>query len=267
MIVRPALGSDWAAGIPRDHAPVCLLLHGWGGNGELVMPWAEAVAERAVCIVPDLPGHGQSAERAFPGVDALRTALLDALAGLTGRPLVLAGWSLGAALALDVAARLDPAPYALVMVGGFARMASGDGYPCGVSPALLKAMLGAYRTLPGRVLAEFADRCFSPSERQSPDFAGVRDRLLTALRAGDTKAMGAALKALAEFDARPAADGLATRVLLVHGTDDAIVPIAASRWLADRLAEAELRELAGAGHALPLTQPGACARALRDVLP
>jgi len=36
--------------------------------------------------------------------------------------------------------------------------------------------------------------------------------------------------------------------LLVHGTDDRIVPLAHARWLADRIARAELWERPGAGH-------------------
>jgi pimeloyl-ACP methyl ester carboxylesterase len=36
--------------------------------------------------------------------------------------------------------------------------------------------------------------------------------------------------------------------LLVHGADDRIVPLAHSRWLADRIARAELWERPGAGH-------------------
>lgn len=42
-------------------------------------------------------------------------------------------------------------------------------------------------------------------------------------------------------------------VLLLHGADDRVVPVAHARWLADRLPDAELRVVPGAGHIAVLT--------------
>jgi 3-oxoadipate enol-lactonase len=44
--------------------------------------------------------------------------------------------------------------------------------------------------------------------------------------------------------------------LVVHGTEDVIVPVENGRRLAARLPNAEYLELEGAGHNLPLEDPG-----------
>ncbi len=85
--------------------PIVTLIHGWGDSrvGALVrLPTLHPLCSRIVAL--DLPGHGEA-----PGVCSLGArevgdikALLDA----TGdeRPIVLMGWSLGAGLAIEIAA-------------------------------------------------------------------------------------------------------------------------------------------------------------------
>jgi pimeloyl-ACP methyl ester carboxylesterase len=52
--------------------------------------------------------------------------------------------------------------------------------------------------------------------------------------------------------------------LVVHGGEDRIVPVENGRRLAARLPRAEYVELAGAGHNLPLEDPGGFVRLVRD---
>lgn len=37
-----------------------IILHGWGSNGDVMMPLAKQLSDRRTCYVPDLPGFGDS---------------------------------------------------------------------------------------------------------------------------------------------------------------------------------------------------------------
>ena len=55
--------------------------------------------------------------------------------------------------------------------------------------------------------------------------------------------------------------------LVVHGTEDWIVPVENGRRLAERLPNARYVELRGRGHNLPLEEPTTFARLVEDFLP
>jgi pimeloyl-ACP methyl ester carboxylesterase len=101
----------------REPAPL-VLLHPWGSTG--AMTWAvlvralEASGRRAVA--PDLPGHGRAAALEFTWSSATASAL-RACDRLSGAPAVLVGLSLGAAVALHVAAEHPDRVAGLVLTG------------------------------------------------------------------------------------------------------------------------------------------------------
>jgi 3-oxoadipate enol-lactonase len=63
-----------------------------------------------------------------------------------------------------------------------------------------------------------------------------------------------------------AVEGIAVPTLVVHGTEDLIVPVENGRMLAERIPGAEYVELAGRGHNLPLEEPDTFARLVQDFL-
>ena len=65
----------------------------------------------------------------------------------------------------------------------------------------------------------------------------------------------AGLEVLATADLREMLPAIDRSVLLIHGDSDLICPLAAARYLAERLPNARLLEFAGVGHAPPLSRP------------
>ena len=61
-------------------------------------------------------------------------------------------------------------------------------------------------------------------------------------------------------------EGIRTPSLVIHGSEDLIVPVENGRTLAERLPNAEYVELAGHGHNLPLEAPETFADAVRGFL-
>ena len=99
-----------------------LLIHGGTVSGDSWKPYIAAFAEHFRLIVPDTPGHGRSgtpdAELSYPGLADDMAALIDALA--LRKPLV-AGYSDGGQIALEIGMRHPALPRALVVGGAFFR--------------------------------------------------------------------------------------------------------------------------------------------------
>lgn len=85
-------------GVPIVH------VHGFGISGTYLMPTARLLADRAVNVVPDLPGYGRSEDPAATlGIPALARTLIDILDALGLEKAVLVGNSMGCPVSLEVA--------------------------------------------------------------------------------------------------------------------------------------------------------------------
>ena len=100
------------------------------------------------------------------------------------------------------------------------------------------------------------------------DAEAGRDRalaeVLSQMNDTDSDRLAAGLSLLREIDLRAAAATIQTPTLLIHGKQDAVVPFAASEWLARTLSRAELLEIGNASHALPLTHAADTANWIAD---
>ena len=191
-----------------------------------------------------------------------RAALAEAAAALGPGPVRLAGWSLGALLALE-AALTEPARWAgLALLSATARFcADGEGHP-GAEPRALRAMQAALGRRRGPVLLDFAAACAAPDGGEA---AGAW-WLAQAERFG-TDALARGLVALGALDLRAGLAALRMPVRMLHGARDRVVPAVAAGAAAARLPDARLTVLPEHGHALPFTAPGDVAALLAGFEP
>ena len=200
---------------------------------------------------------------ALPDVD-LRCARIDlddtvqemarsVLADSPGR-FALAGHSLGAIVALEVARQAPERVTRLALVNASGRAAS-------------PAQQAIWGDLAGRVTnGEFASVADEQALAGLPE--NKRDALGTRSRAmADTVRAEGLLRQLAAQQVRP--DGLVTAaalgvpVLVVGGALDDVCPPDRQRELAEAFADADLVVLEGAGHLVPLEAPAELAQHLR----
>lgn len=205
----------------------------------------------------DLPGYGDTPliRDFMEGADAIAARLQP---GTT-----LAGWSLGAELALAVAARHPAKVGKLVLVAGTASFVQRDDWAHAMPPA---------------VLAEF-------TASVAADVEAVLPRFVVNFNRGDARARAVTVELLKLADPRPNADALTTGLawlrdvdlrdlapqvqaptLLIHGAADPLMPIAAAEALAALIPGARLAVLDGCAHAPFLSRPDDFRAAVRTFL-
>jgi pimeloyl-ACP methyl ester carboxylesterase len=225
--------------------PLTLLaVGGWIGSGEI---WLDLFGELPHwrCVALDHRGTGATTQRGPITVQAMAEdviAVADAL-GLQNR--VLAAESAGAAVALR-AAQLAPQRFIGQVLVGAAWQRAEPGSQDGFIGNLRRDQMGTLRT--------FIDNCLP----ETPSAALRRWALQMLLRAELDDAI-ALLTCRTELPPDRALPRLTLPTLLLHGTQDRIVPVAQSHQLAARLAKAEVLELPGLGHVPIVTAPAAVA--------
>lgn len=227
--------------------PPLALLHGWGMNLRVFDSLRERLAAHFTVTAVDLPGHGRSRWNA-PSHDAQQAALAAVIAPGS----VIAGWSLGGQIALQLAAdktlHRQLQPRALVLLSTTPRFVSGADWPHGLDAAILQGFAAHLVADPHGTVADFL-------ALQVRAVAGAEPLLQTlqrALRAGgeaSTPALRAGLEQLLQNDLRTVASTIELPTLVIAGARDRITPLAAGRALAELMPQAQLLELPRAGHA------------------
>jgi len=221
--------------------PALVFVHGWCCDRSYFEPQVARFTRRHRCIAVDLRGHGLSDKPAdgytVPGF-ADDLAFLCAALGLR-RP-VIVGHSMGAAVALSLAARHPDAVRAIAMLDGAIL------YP-DATAALLRAVEPVLRA-PGYVepFRQMLGVMFMPT-----DDPARRDRIIAAMSAVPQHVALAELQALLSYDG--AADAAACKTLALYvGSHAPVADMARLRALMPHVIPGQT---AGAGHFHQLEVP------------
>jgi pimeloyl-[acyl-carrier protein] methyl ester esterase len=230
--------------------PDLVLVHGWGLHGGI---WDEFVPllEAAFRVTRvDLPGHGRSAWGGQDTLDAMVSAVLEAVPPRAA----WLGWSLGALLAARAALQAPERVSALVMLAGSPCFVRKPGWQSAMLPALLDSFAAQLHDDYDRTLNRFLSLQVRGSEQAGNVLRILRTRLL-AQGEPVPAALQAGLEILRSTDLRAAAGTIACPVLLLMGERDTLVPAAAGTAAAGLFPDARVAVIAGAGHAPFILQP------------
>jgi pimeloyl-ACP methyl ester carboxylesterase len=220
-------------------APV-VFIHGWAANGRVFDTCVAALETTNECHVLDLPGHGTAVEGSWDaGFDTAATAVAEYVSGLNTTPLIV-GWAMGGMLALRTAAEVPTGP--LVCVG---TAAGGPDFQ------------GAFEKMAQRMTRDWPRFVRSSvdvivGDRVSPEMHRFLVDVMT------STPLPVARRTITELSVHdPASWGREVRVpvLLIHGSEDQISPVAVSERLASAGANATLLVYEGSGHAPHLEDP------------
>ena len=237
-------------------------LHGWAMTPAAWQPLIEALGtEDFESHAPVLPGHDGNATNVMPTLAAWADTL--ALALPAGAAVI--GWSLGALLALELARTRPDRVKRLILLGATPCFVSAPDWPHGLDAALVASFTDGYTDQPDQTLRRFlALQTLGDASRR---------QLLPQLEAATVPhaghplpALADGLKILAESDLRLQLAEIEQPVHLIHGSDDALMPLEAAHWIKTALPNARLTVYERCGHALPLSRPEDCAALIRASL-
>jgi magnesium chelatase accessory protein len=263
-------GLRWHVQVMGE-GPVVLLIHGTGASTHSFRKLAPLLVPYYTVVAPDLPGHGftaapsSSAGYSLPGVANGLGALLEVL---NLKPTLAVGHSAGAAVALRMMLDSSITPVAVVSLNGallpFLGLAHDFLGPAARLLASSNVTAKAFSLLAGsRPSVERMLR--STGSRIDPE--GIR---LYARVAGNPGHVQAALALMANWDLRPLArdlSRLSSRLILVTGSQDGMVPPAESYRVRALVRKVELVLLPGLGHLAHEERPDEVAALLRRTMP
>lgn len=244
---------------PLDSLP-CYALHGWCFGPDV---WQDMGAHWPGLQALALPGYGdpdRAAHSPLRTLDALAQAVAQRL---PPQPVDLLGWSLGALVALQLAASAPQRVRRLVLLGATARFVAAPDWPHAVAPDTLEGFCTELARDAQALRTRFALLC---AQGDAPAQARAVVRRLRTVSSAPVPVLDDGLAVLASSDLRPVLPRVQAPVLLLHGAHDALMPLAAVQALAQALPAARLQVLPEAAHALPLSVASLCAQAAQAFL-
>jgi pimeloyl-ACP methyl ester carboxylesterase len=237
----------------RGSGEPLLLITGFGISGAVFEPVLDRYAERFSCIVFDNRGSGRSQAplrpTSMPELAADAVGLLDEL-GIASAHVY--GVSMGGMIAQEVALRFPE------RVRGLVLGCTSPGGPRAVRPTVreLRVVAAAAASAPrspvdGTLAAVLFSERFRRDEPERARF------LLEHFRRHLPAAQGVAAQLLASVfhDTVSRLDQVQAPTLVLHGERDVMAPLDNARMLAERIPNAELAIVPGAGHAYALERP------------
>lgn len=209
-----------------------LLIHGAGG---IYLDWPIQLRKQA--IVFDLKGHGRSpapARRTIEEYAADVTALIEAL---ELKNLIVAGHSMGGAIALSLALDYPERLKALILVGTAAKFH--------VNPALIEGL--------GKNPQETAELIVKWEwSKNTPD--SIRQQSIKRLLETPAEITQGDYIACNAFDVRERLGEIRLPTLVLFGAEDRMIPPEDSKFLAEHIPNAELSLIEGGSHMFHLEQ-------------
>jgi pimeloyl-ACP methyl ester carboxylesterase len=240
--------------------PPLILIHGYPFDHTM---WKFVVAKletKTQVITPDLPGFGDNpVEIAEPSIDVMADDIADLFEFHKIRHAVVAGMSMGGYVALAFAQRHAERVAGLGLIS---TQATADPDEVKESRRTLIKKIQREGTQPA--LETLLPKIFSQANQNNSVL--IRFPIRGVENAG-VEGICWALEAMARRPDRTAMLGtVECPVLVLHGSEDKIIPAEKARQLSETIPDANYVEVAGAGHASPLETPEAVADALLDLL-
>ncbi|ALN17576.1 alpha/beta fold hydrolase [Ectopseudomonas mendocina] len=229
-----------------------ILLPGWGLDGAVLQPLADALGYELSVQVPALPRLGSAATADW--LDELDTRL--------PHDCWLAGWSLGGMLATALAARRGERCRGLITLASNACFVASDTWPTAMPAQTYAAFYESCQDNAGATLKRFAMLC----AQGGADARGLSRQLQRHLSSSDESALLAGLRLLASLDSRAALAAYSGPQLHLLAEQDALVPAAAGDALLALLPAGEVDVLEECGHAFVREQADALATLMLDFI-
>jgi 3-oxoadipate enol-lactonase len=239
-----------------------LLIHGYPLNRKLWQPQMKGLAGVARVLAPDLRGHGDS--QAVTGAYPMNLLAEDINAFLDGlkisTPVVVCGLSMGGYVTFAFYRKYARRVAGLILTStraGADMPEARIARDLAMSTAKEKGLMAIFDGMAPRLLSpgnyqsrsDLVEKVRAIMERTSlegvlGDLVGMRDRL----------------------DSTPTLRQINVPVLVIHGAEDALIPLREAQAMAETIPGARLEIIPGAGHLPNLENPRVFNRVVRNFL-
>ncbi len=229
-------------------SPSVLFIHGAGGNALL---WGRVLNRlpSADSIALDLPAHGRSSGPARRSIEAHSAAVLELAGALGLDDPVVAGHSMGGAVALHIALSEPARVRALILMSTSARLF--------VAPALLEQLV----VDPAQAREWIVETGYGPETPAQARLLGARQ-----LAQVPPEVLHGDFLACSNVDYRHRLAEVRCPTLVLCGSEDRLTPPRYVRALQEGLPAARFELIPQAGHMLPLECPELVAEAIARFL-
>lgn len=249
-IVETASGPLWYADHrdPTTHRPTTLVVHGAGGTH---LDWPAEIRRMPAlnAIIADLPGHGNSPGSGRASVAAYADDMLALLNALNIPRALIAGHSMGGAIAQTIALNNPDRVLGLILIATGAKL--------GVHPDLLNGFV----TEMGRAVTQVVSWYFGAGATDH-----MRRRTQQRLMDFNPNILYNDYAACNQFDIRARLSQIHQPTLILGGSEDYMTPFKFSEYLHEHIANSQLVKVEGGGHMMMLEQPEFTAEAIQKWL-
>jgi len=215
-----------------------VFLHGAGGSHHTWRDQWAGLKGGTRLVIPDLPGHAESLGSPKETVEAYADWLADFVKEADLEKFILAGHSMGGAIALQAAISGIRGLEALILAGTGAKLK--------VSPVILDGI--------GLRFREFAPELVDWMMARSTDHL-LREDLTRDVLSTRPSTFAADFRACDAFDVRERLGAISVPTLVIVGDDDRLTPLRYAEFLAMNIRGAVLKIIHDAGHVAMLEKP------------
>ncbi len=233
---------------PTLHRPVTLFVHGAGGT-HLDWPAELRRLPEANALIVDLPAHGRSPAPGRSSINAYAADILALMDSLSLPQAIIAGHSMGAAIAQTIALNYPDRVQGLILIGAGAKL--------GVHPDILNGLL----TEAAKTIIQLVSLYYGSGGTDS-----MRRRSIQRLMEFNPTILHNDYAACEAFDVRERVGQIKIPTLIFGGTHDRLVPYKHSQYLQEQITDSQLVEVKGAGHFMTIEQPAFIAEAVQKWL-
>jgi pimeloyl-ACP methyl ester carboxylesterase len=241
-------------------SPHLVLLHGYPLDHTLWYGVIASLGSGVRVLAPDLPGFGGTPiSGKEPTMETMANSVLEALDRLEIPKAVMAGMSMGGYVALAFA---ELFPSRLAGLGLISTQSQADTDEARSNRHKLIEKIRAQGI--SAAVEAIQPKMFAPAKAQNADF--LRFPAEGAAKAGADGLIWA-LEAMARRpDRTEALRKLALPTIVIHGSEDQIIPLDRAKQMCEALPNASLVQIKGAGHCTPVEAPEAVAQSLRGLV-
>lgn len=238
-----------------------VFIHGWCMSSAVWELQREGLESSFRVLLLDLQGHGKSSLHSNGFQIGGCAEDIAALLGHLGmHDVILAGWSLGAFIAIETYLLCKERISGLILISGTPQFLQSADFPYGLSQTEAEGMAKKVQRNLRRALDGFFTLMFAPGEDESEDI----QKLLSSVTEPTTDVALQALEALVEADMRDRLALVAIPTLIMHGDCDDICLPKASEFMSMRIPMSRQVIFSGCGHVPFLTQSSAFNDAIKE---